>query len=102
MRCSGFMFYARSSSFVWTLPELLSYVRLGVIELWPDPVNALTRRHHNRGVSPSLKVASIFAYLVATILMLKRLREHGEPMDKSAVSRFISKAVTLYLAINTF
>jgi len=46
-------------------------------------------------------VASISAHLVATDSWVKRLRIEGKPIDKAAVSRLISKAVTLYNATNT-
>ncbi|OSX79787.1 hypothetical protein BU14_0071s0041 [Porphyra umbilicalis] len=77
------------------------FVRLGIVKLWHDTVHARARRHQSRGVSKRLQVASISAHLVATDSWVKRLRIEGKPIDKAAVSRLISKAVTLYNATNT-
>ena len=71
------------------------------MQLWHDTVHARARRHQSRGVSKRLPVASSSAHLVATDSLVKRLRIEGKPIDKAAVSRLISIAVTLYNATNT-
>lgn len=43
-----------------------SFVRVGIVKLWPDTVNERARWHQSRGVSKSLQVASISAHLVNT------------------------------------
>jgi len=68
------------------------------VKLWRDTVHALARRQQSRGVSKRLQLASIPTHLVATDSWVKRLRIEGTPIDKAAVSRLISKAVTLYSA----
>jgi len=93
---TGGTFNAKRSS-----TTFFSFVRLGIVKLWHDTVNASARRHQSRGVSKHLQVASISAHLVATDSWVKRLRIEGKPIDKAAVSRLISKAVTLYNATNT-
>lgn len=77
------------------------FVRVGIVKLWHDTVHARARRHKNRGVSKRLQVASISAHLVTTNAWVRRLRVGGKPIDKAAVTRIITKAVTLYNATNT-
>ena len=88
---------AKSSS-----TTFLPFVRLCIVKLWSDTVHARARRPQSRGVSKRLQVASSSAHLVAPDSWVKRLQIEGKPIDRAAVSRLISKAVTLYSATNAF
>eukprot|EP00170_Pyropia_yezoensis_P005687 contig_23092_g5704 len=77
------------------------FVRLRIIELWHDTVHDRGWRHQRRGVSKRLQVAAVSAHLVQTNQWVKRLRVDGKVIDKAAVSRLITKAVTLYNATNS-